>query len=248
MSGTSRLLPAALPALGLLAFAPPAVADSWVLSTPAYSLTFTDLWHPSDTVVHPALNTVINHGGYTLDILGIPVDTLPDLDTESGKRAAAALPAQGRPERTWDSLEVQGGYVFLAAEWRDTSTLAADPLIRARTYALEKGGILFIATFRYRPGGCSSHLFSLRAALATLSLKTASPVRRPQSSRGGAAPSARPREGRDALGRWTGAGPWLQIYPPQGKSHPGYGPVSKAARLQGLPQPLPYHGCSDSPP
>lgn len=193
------------------------------------------------------MNTVLNHSGYPLTLLGLPVDMAPDLNAESEARAAAALPMQGRPERTWDSLEILGGHAFQAAEWRDPSAPAADLRLRVRTYALEKGGILFVAAFRYQTGGCSSHLFMLRAALATLTFKDSSPVRRPGSREGTSLPSFAPSAMWDALGRRKPGSPWVRAFHPDGKIRPDGTGNSKAARFQELPPSLPYHGCGEPP-
>lgn len=238
-----------LPSLALLLLGLPCSVSAWVLSTPAYTMTLSDgLWTLQDSVTHDTVNRVTNHSGYPVELLGRPLSGSVDLDREASQRAADILPVQGAPAKIWDSVEVQGAHSFRVAEWRDTSAMAGDPSLRARTYALHQDGILFIATLRYRPGGCPSTLYTLRVALATLTLMDTAPIRRQFASKPSWDAPHPPAKERDALGRLRRAGPTLQKLFPPGSIRAGYTPVSKAARLQGLPQPLPYHGCADPPP
>lgn len=186
--------------LVLAAFAAsPASSDSLALTAPSWSVTFPAvLWRVADTAAPGASHTLSDTRGHQLALSGGALTAGSDVDSALLAAAAQALAAPAsRLARTLDSSEALGSHAFIVREWRDPAGPSQDSSRRARVYFARRGDHHFLATLRYRSGGCSSTLFSLRESLKSLVLgdPLAAAVRRPAVSVRFDAPR------HDALGR-----------------------------------------------
>lgn len=148
----------------------PAVADSLRVSTPLFALTFVDFWTHAEPPLPLGADARVVFNGATLELFAWPSPSGSDRDTALASRAARLLTTSVPPLRTADTLELLGAHAFTVREYRDTAVGAAEPQMRARLYALHRGGILFLASLRYRPIGCNSTLFTVREALNRLEI------------------------------------------------------------------------------
>lgn len=240
--------------LALLAFISAARADSLAVSTPTFSLTFVDFWRLADPPVRDSATQVLG-----------PYNSSAALFTRSG--APSALEAEilslvanrlslgtRTPVRTLDTLETLGAQTFAVSEWKDTSALAADPLLRVRSLVLRRGDLAFAAVLLYRSGGCGSVLFTVRTALSSLVLRDPSSIRRGRADgrvlrRKGweTGPESDEDGSRDALGRSNrgrhGSISW-RFRDPAGGPENAYSSRTAPAKLSGQAAPA----CMEGPP
>lgn len=178
-----------------------AFSDPLEVDRPAYSLTYPEGWSDSLLpVTDPSLTMVVNVENQAASWAQLVPDG-QGLDAAAYMAILSGLHAEGF-SRTDSSAKQLGGRAFITTAWKDT-TEEGDPEARLRFYAFSEGDVLFVSWVAYDTEDAEDVAGDIESALASLTLKTATALRRPLP---GKVTSVR-RPSLDALGRTAASSP-----------------------------------------